>query len=298
MSILSSVGAGLGGVGFPTPPTAESPVSRIQQNPGPCMASGVGFPAPLMETSDNLSSPVSSEILALTQLPQNSVSSQSPDFVAISRDFTKSSKKCSPDELSVLELRGAGFTPHKKSTGFLAAHGQNRAQISGPETLTARATEVAPSWAGRTLRVLSVFSGQEHVPKIQEGPSLLHGSPLVQVKEVDVTALGLNMVKHWHAQAEEMLFAIQHQSFDLVFIALPSKGMSRTLFANKLGPSPLRSKSYPYGCPCLSQHSKRVNDAVSIEAAFMLALALATLDAKQDSVSSLGGRRTWQSIFR
>ena len=111
---LSSVGAGQGGVGFPTPPTAESPVSRIQQNLGPCMVSGVGFPTPLMETSDCLSSPVSLEILALTQLPQNSVSSQSPDFVPISRDFTESSKNCSPDELSVLELRGSGFTPHKK----------------------------------------------------------------------------------------------------------------------------------------------------------------------------------------
>ena len=125
-----------------------------------------------------------------------------------------------------------------------------------------------------------MFSGQEHAPKIQEGASLLHGSP-------SCTALGLNMVKHWHAQAKEILFGIQHQSFDLVLIALPSKGMSRKLFANKLGPSPLRSKSYPYGYPWLSQHSKSVNDAVSIEAAFVLALALATLTQNNTALALL-----------
>ena len=122
-----------------------------------------------------------------------------------------------------------------------------------------------------------MFSGQEHAPKLHEGASLLHGSPLVQIKEVDTTALSLNMVKQWSAPAKEILFAIQQQRFDLVVIALPSKGMSRTMFANKLGPSPLRSKSYPYGYPWLSQQTTRVNDAVTIEAAFMLAFALATL---------------------
>ena len=94
---------------------------------------------------------------------------------------------------------------------------------------------------------------------------------------MDITAPGLDKVKLWTALAKETLFDIHRQSFDVVFIAVPSKGMSRTLFANKLGPSPLRSKSFPYGYPWLSQHTKRVNDAVTIEAAFLFALALATL---------------------
>ena len=159
-------------------------------------------------------------------------------------------------------------------------------------------------WAGRTLKVLSVFSGQEHAPKLHEGASLLHGSPLVQIKEVDATALSLNMVKQWSAPAKEILFAFQQQRFDLVVIALPSKGMSRKMFANKLGPSPLRSKSYPYGNPWLSQHTKRVNDAVTIEAAFMLALALATLAqdhtalalfAAEERGKAFYGRSWWQT---
>ena len=46
---------------------------------------------------------------------------------------------------------------------------------------------------------------------------------------------------------------------------------------NKQGPSPLRGKMYPYGFPWLSQQAKRVNDAVTTESAFLLALALAAV---------------------
>ena len=251
------------GVGLPTPQTMLCPESQIQQSTGPCMTSGVGIPTPLEDSAKHASSPVGSKFLAMSQPSQNSVSSKNPVFTAFSSNFTENSKNCSPDELTVLELRGPGLTPHKKSTGFLAA--------------LSRPTSESPRWTGRTLNVLSVFSGQEHAAKLQEGASLLQGSPLVQVKEVDTTALGLNLVKQWPVQAKEILFDIQQQKFDLVLISLPSKGMSRTMFANKLGPSPLRSKGYPYGYPWLSQHTKRVNDAVTIEAAFMLALALATL---------------------
>ena len=70
---------------------------------------------------------------------------------------------------------------------------------------------------------------------------------------------------------------MQQQQFDVIVITLPAKGMSRALFANDQGPSPLRSKLYPYGFPWLSQHTKRVNDAVTIEASFLMVLAFAAI---------------------
>ena len=48
-----------------------------------------------------------------------------------------------------------------------------------------------------------------------------------------------------------------------------------------------QGKSYPCGYPWLSQHTKRVNDAVTIEAAFMLALALATLTQNNTALALL-----------
>ena len=154
---VDCVGAVQVGVGLLTPPKVSCSASRIQQVPGPCMESGVGIPTPLQESATHASSPVCTEDLTLPQQPQISVSPQNPVSVAFSPDFTRNSKKCSPDELTVSELRGSGLTPHKKSTGFLASLSRDTSEI--------------PVWAGRTLKVLSVFSGQEHAPKLHEGAS-------------------------------------------------------------------------------------------------------------------------------
>ena len=63
--------------------------------------------------------------------------------------------------------------------------------------------------------------------------------------------------------------------------------MIRPLFANKQGPSPLMSKMYPYGFPWLSHHTKRVNDAVTTETAFLLFLAFATMTRKNAAMRIL-----------
>ena len=189
--------------------------------------------------------------------------SRSLDFDSFSRDFQPKSENCSPDELAVLQLRTPGLTPHKKCTESLADRG---------------ACKSAPCKAKRVqLKVLSVFAGPEHAPKVQDGAALLSDLLLVQVKEVDVSSLQLDKHKTWTLQAKELLSNVQHQKFDIVFVSLPAKGMARPLFANKQGPSPLRGKMYPYGFPWLSQQAKRVNDAVTTEAAFLLALALAAV---------------------
>ena len=39
----------------------------------------------------------------------------------------------------------------------------------------------------------------------------------------------------------------------------------------------MRNKRYPSGFPWLSQHTKRVNDAVTVETAFLIALAFAAM---------------------
>ena len=102
------------------------------------------------------------------------------------------------------------------------------------------------------------------------------GSMTVQVKEVDVSSLQLDKHRIWTPQAKELLLSEQQQSFDFV-VTFQAKGMSRVSFANTQGPSPLHSKRYWYGFPWLSLLSKRVNDAVIVEAAALLVLSFAAM---------------------
>ena len=208
--------------------------------------------------------------------------------------FPASSKNCSPDELSVLELRGAGFTPHKKSTGFSAQHSEQEwAKASGSKTFTALQPNVIAAWSGRTLKVLSAFSGQEHAPKLQEGVSLQQGSLLVQVKEVDTAALGLDKVKQWPALAKETLFDIQRQSFDPVFITLPSKGTSRNVVRKQAGAFSVEKQVLSIWIPLAvpaHQESQRRSDN---QGGLPFRACFGNFDAKQHSTSSLRCRRTW-----
>ena len=55
---------------------------------------------------------------------------------------------------------------------------------------------------------------------------------------------------------------------------------SRLLFANASGPSPQRSRMYPYGFPWLPQQGKRATDSVTINAAILLMLAFAAMTQK------------------
>ena len=59
----------------------------------------------------------------------------------------------------------------------------------------------------------------------------------------------LDKVRKWTQAAKNLLFQIHQGSFDLVCVTLPAHGMSRALFANSSGPTPLRSRIYPYGFP-------------------------------------------------
>ena len=160
------------------------------------------------------------------------------------------SSNLSPDELTLSELRTSGLTPQQKSTGFLArSEVQEGSQYKGSQPREGRPPTETPAWKGRTLRVLSVFSGQELSPRVEEGAGPLAGDMSVKVKTVDVSSWLLDKHRAWTPAAKELLHSIQQQSYDLVFVTFPAKGMSRALFANKQGPAPLRNKRYPYGFP-------------------------------------------------
>ena len=66
--------------------------------------------------------------------------------------------------------------------------------------------------------------------------------------------------------------------------SLPAQGMSRTLLANANGPSPQRSRRYPYGFPWLPQQGKGATDSVTINAAALLVLALAAVTQKNTAL--------------
>ena len=186
---------------------------------------------------------------------QLSSSAKSHDSAAFSQVFARSSSDSSPGELTVAELRTGGPTPQQKSTGFLARH--RVAECSKTYSNVSKLPQDTPAWKGRSLKVLSVFSKQEQAPRVQEGAALLANSTSVQVEEVEISSFQLDKHRAWTPQAKELLFKVQQQSFNLVFVTLPTKGMSRALFANTQGPAPMRNKRYPYGFPWLSQHTKR-----------------------------------------
>ena len=183
---------------------------------------------------------------------QFSNSAKSHDSAAFSQVFARISSDSNPYELTVSELRTSGLTPQQKSTGFLA---RERAQVSAPSS--DKNPSDSPAWKNRSLKVLSVFSGQELAPRVQEGAALISSAKTAQVKEVDISTWQLDKHRTWTTPAKELLHSVQQQSYDLVFVTLPTEGMSRALFANAQGPAPLRNKQYPYGFPWLSQHAKR-----------------------------------------
>ena len=61
---------------------------------------------------------------------------------------------------------------------------------------------------------------------------------------------------------------------------MPTKGMARSLFSNKEGPAPQRSRLYPYGFPWLTRQGKRATDAVTVHAAVLFVLAFAAMTQK------------------
>ena len=99
-----------------------------------------------------------------------------------------SSTDLSPDELTVLELRTPSLTPEQKSTGLLArSRVQDGTQNKGTCPEDNKHPNETSAWKNRTLRVLTVFSGQELAPWVEEGAAFLEGSMSVQVKAVDVS---------------------------------------------------------------------------------------------------------------
>ena len=149
-----------------------------------------------------------------------------------------SSSDLSPDELTLSELR--------KIHGIFSSRlGSGRHTEQRNATTRRQASYRSSSLEGSTLRILSVFSGQELSPRVEEGAALLAGNMSVKVKTVDVSSWLLDKHRAWTPAAKEVLHSIQQQNYDLVFVTLLAKGMSRALFANKQGPAPLRNKRYP-----------------------------------------------------
>ena len=140
--------------------------------------------------------------------------------------------------------------------------------------------DVPPAWNGREVKVLSAFAYQEQAPSIAEGVKLLQGHQKVQETLADVSGWDMDKSHRWTQDAQRLLFDISQGKFDMVWITLPTQGMSRTLFANANGPSPQRSRRYPYGFPWLPQQGKRATDAVTIHAATLLVLAFAAMTQK------------------
>ena len=125
-------------------------------------------------------------------------------------------------------------------------------------------------------KILSLFSDKSQAPQFKEGTELLAGTA-VNLEEIDVSLWQLDKVRKWTQAAKNLLFQIQQGNFDLVCVTLPVHGLSRALFANSSGPSPLRSRRYLYGFPWLTAQSKRAVDAITIQAATLMVYAFATM---------------------
>ena len=102
----------------------------------------------------------------------------------------------------------------------------------------------------------------------------------VQETLADVSGWDMDKSHRWNQDAHRLLLDISQGKFDMVWITLPTQGMPRTLFANANGPSPQRSRRYPYGFPWLPQQGKRATNAVTIHAATLLVLAFAAMTQK------------------
>ena len=54
-----------------------------------------------------------------------------------------------------------------------------------------------PSWAGKSLRILSAFADAQQAPNLTEGIKLLAGQQSAQVKTVDVSEWRLDRLSKW-----------------------------------------------------------------------------------------------------
>ena len=152
----------------------------------------------------------------------------------------------------------------KQNTKIRAATIRNQSPKSIQDTKTwenssfsQRLPNDPPAWAGRTLKVLLAFADEARAPCISEVTKLLRGQQTSQVTLVDVSASDMSKAHRWSPEVQTPLFHISKGQFDVVWITLPTQGMSRTLFANTNGPSPQRSRRYPFGFPWLLSLQQR-----------------------------------------
>ena len=148
----------------------------------------------------------------------------------------------------------------------------------------------------RRSKVLSLFTGRSLAPNFEAGSKLLSGIK-VQLEEIDVSLWQLNKARKWTTPAKNLLFQVQQGNFDLVCVTLRVHGMSRALFANSSGPSPLRSRRYPYGFPWLTAHSKRAVDEITIQAATLMVYAFATMTRRSTGLLLFASEERGEAHF-
>ena len=73
--------------------------------------------------------------------------------------------------------------------------------------------------------------------------------------------------------------------------------MSRALFANSSGPSPLRSRRYPYNFPWLTAQCKRAVDAITIQAATLMVYAFATMTQRRTGLLLFASEECGEAHF-
>ena len=278
-----------GGVGFPTPPKDSFP--SVQSQSGRSVLderNSVGIPTlPAVWVFPLCSRWMSQfQVLATSSLRRIRFSRllhfrTLPISTHVHWFFSPTVKNCRLDELVVFQLRTPGLTLHKHCTETLADHSLQKS------------FQLRENVASKRKSTTAQLNDPEHAPKVQEGAALLSDSPLVQVKEVDVSVLLLDKHRTWTPQAKELLSTLQHQKSNV----FPPKGWPDLCLQTNKGPSPPWSKMYPYGFPCLSQHTKRVNDAVTTEIAFPPVLAFATVTQKNTLLVLFGSDERGKAHF-
>ena len=173
---------------------------------------------------------------------------------------------------SVLESQKS----RKESSRDLSSDSMRHTNSWEKLTFSSRPPDVQPAWAGRAVKILSASADQAQAPCISEGVNLLP-------TPADVSKWDTAIARRWNPDAQ-LLFNISQGKFDMVWITLPTQGMSRTHFANANGPSPQRSRRHPCGFPWLPEQGKRATDSVTINAAALLVLAFAAMTQKNTAL--------------
>ena len=320
-------------MGVPTPPAVlptsvpvdvASPLSHVVCSLGPVDVST--GPAVLEHSSS------SSPVPCLRGLVESSVEQSRPNCTKMLAEVSSKSAdlhgQSSPSELSSHQIsRGAGVPAHSSPSELSSHQIPLGARVRAHSTLATREvhddsrathcreknssqlvsdTCLPVCAAGprsrhkdtspRRSKVLSLFADRSQAPLFRAGADLLSGTT-VHLEEIDISLWQLDKARKWTTPAKNLLFQVQQGNFDLVCVTLPVHGMSRALFANSSGPSPLRSRRYPYGFPWLTAQCKRAVDAITIQAATLMVYAFATMTQRSTGLLLFASEERGEAHF-